>query len=133
MYKFVVEGTPLALRKFKPGERRDYDDHMFDRSNFALEIARQYGDKPPMGGPLSFKILYYFSIPRGKRERCMNLLEQHYCARPNISRLNDFIQDALLGVVFQSKYNIVSIYAIKLYDFKPRTELFIGELNAKKN
>lgn len=130
IHKFIIPGIPTPYRKVKESDRRDYDEQRIKQSNIAIEVENIFGDRRPLQGPLHLDITFFFPVPRNAPiERIRNT---PFPYKPSMDRLTNFLLDAVVGVLIETKNNISSSIQRKMYDINPRTEFTLIEIKHDK-
>ncbi len=128
--KIIIPGKPKAQMRHKFGRGFVYDPSKKDKANFFL-IAKQFAPKQPLEGDICLKARFYMPRPKNhyRGGKFAGILKDTapmlHTVRPDIDNLLKFIMDALNieGVFYGDDSIICQIYAEKIYDENPRTEI----------
>jgi Holliday junction resolvase RusA-like endonuclease len=138
--RFVVYGNPKHQKRhrtFRVGKTKqvdvNWDPSDTDKADF-LSLAHQYRPEKPINGPVSLKVVCYFSRPKSHYRTGRHTGELRpdapiWCAtKPDGDNLLKFVLDALNGVYWTDDSRVVKACVAKLYDERPRTEIEVSEI-----
>jgi Holliday junction resolvase RusA-like endonuclease len=120
---YCVNVPPIAWKRAARNGNRMYDDQARDKVNFGLYLHAQHGENPLFSKPIKVEIKFYMPIPKTVKQR----RNYHACA-PDLDNLIKFVNDTMKEIVITDDRIICSLFAEKVYDKNPRTELIITEV-----
>jgi Holliday junction resolvase RusA-like endonuclease len=116
-----------SLKKIKipgtPGRRAKSD---------ILSAIREQWKGRPIGGPIQIAIFYSMPIRKGtKMRRRMRMLYRKisHMGKPDLDRLNNFIMECLVGIVFCDHSQVVLFHSEKSFGWFPQTLIVIRALS----
>src|ERR1700679_2835459 len=96
---------------------------------YQISLGDQHDGKPFLKGPLLMNIIFYMPIPKNKPiELYDGMLST---AKPPICELEQFIQQAAMGVLYANACSIVSVVKHKICDKNPRIVFTLREIDGK--
>lgn len=133
-YKIIVLGTPKSQkrhRSFRKGKYSGtYDPSSLEKDDLAV-IAQKEAPEKLINAPINLEVFFYFGRPKRhyRTGSCSHILrndaETVHSQRPDADNLLKFVLDSLTGVFWKDDNLIYKITVWKLYNEKPRTEIFI--------
>lgn len=134
MIHLIIEGEPVAkgrprfsvrggyIRTFTPEKTKNFEE-------IVGTIARLKIKKPfPKETPLRLQIKFYMPIPKSLSQKKQDALQgAWYLKKPDLDNLIKIV-DGLNCIAWEDDCQVCKIDAWKLYDKKPRTEIWINEL-----
>jgi len=122
IYNYIIDGIPIAVSSTTYDNRRFWNDHQQKRLQYRLSLQQQH-NAPPLVCPITLKFLFYFPIKQNKK-----LQGCPYSISPTIDSLIVYMERVCTGILFRKGVTISTLYAKKLYDAHPRTELTMSTL-----
>ncbi len=137
---FVIPGNPIPLKRPRFSNGKVYDSQKQEKLLVGLILQRQIRlrqgyagqgkSNPTLTGCIYMDITFYFPISRAvsniKKQKM--ILAPHF-SRPDISNCIKFYEDVLQeNGIFRDDAQIGVIFAKKLYDTTPRTEITLREI-----
>ena len=124
MYKVI--GKPVAwARPSQTVNGIRYDSQKDEKKDYGFQLLRCH-----RGGlidrPMIVMLTFFVEIPKSSKK--IEPLD-YRTVRPDLSNLIKFIEDAANGVIWKDDSLIVELQAKKVYDFNPRTEMIIIEVD----
>jgi Holliday junction resolvase RusA-like endonuclease len=86
-------------------------------------------DYSPLEGAISFEANFYMPIPASWSEKKkQRMVGKPHISKPDWSNLLKFVEDCCTGILFKDDALIAKVSGIKVYDFEPRTEIILLEI-----
>ena len=119
--KYTVIGDPIPLARPRFSSRGG-KTHVFDaqhhlRFGAQIQLRKQHAS-PIITQPIAIHVCFYFKQTTKKNTT--------HCKKPDIDNLIKWILDISTGILFKDDCQVFSLYAQKLYDSTPRTEMIIS-------
>ena len=133
MYSLTILGipTPQKRPRFARMGRyvKTYDTNKSLKEGIIESLATQL-PKDLITTPLKVKVCFYFPHIKSHYKSNGALKDKLFYkdTKPDIDNLVKFIFDTLNGVIWRDDALIVSLEASKRFDDRPRTELYIEEI-----
>ena len=131
MKKYVLYGKPKAKQRVRVTKYSTYDPQADEKADDKMELRKQYGfTVAPKNIPLDVEVIFYMPIPKStnKKKRQELITERHHHKKPDLDNLIKYTLDVANGILFDDDSRISSIFAEKIYDTDPRTEITILKL-----
>lgn len=113
--KIVVPGVPIPLARARAGKRGFYDPQYQAKQNFAWEVKKHWKD-PPLKEALELTVTLRIPIPKSySKKKKEQMKDQLHIRRPDGSNYFKFVEDALLGVLWEDDSYIAKGTFIKLW------------------
>ena len=129
--KYIIPGNPIPLARPRFSLRSTYDSQRLLKGNMRILVEHLHGTLPMYEGPLLLKIVFYLPIPK-KSSKDNKLCNRFHVYKPDLSNLIKFIEDVGSGLLYHDDCLIARIEASKQYDFDPRTEFEIIQIDLSK-
>lgn len=100
------------------------------KKDLKTRIKRRWKN-PPLLCPIRLSIFHSMPIPQGITMKMRMKLIRHqtsYIGKPNLDVLNAFVLDAMTGIVFKDRSQIVSLHSERQFDWWPQTRILIKPL-----
>ncbi len=126
MKHYELIGNPIAWQRtgVKFSTRKIYDKQSNDKLLVGIAIQNQHANEPLFYGPLSVDMIFYFALPKTKRNP-----PRYYSNKPDIDNCFKFYNDVLNKLVWYDDCQIAAITATKEYtDGEPRVVITVKEL-----
>jgi Holliday junction resolvase RusA-like endonuclease len=122
--KLTIPGKPIPLKRARIGRGRVYDGQKALKGRVIASISGELAGVEMCSKPMSVCMKFFMAIPKSisNKERVLISGKVHY-KKPDVSNLLKFVEDLLIGKVWEDDRLISEIYAIKVYDAVPRTEI----------
>lgn len=122
---YCINITPVAWKRAARNGNRMYDAQVRDKVAYGLYLGQQHNDEPLFEKPISVALTFFMPIPSSLKNKKL----PHYQGQtPDIDNLCKFILDTFKDILITDDRIICSLFAEKVYDEKPRTELIITEV-----
>jgi len=126
--KIFFDGPPIALSRPRFSRYGVYDRQKDEKRRCVWQLKLQEVTCI-LTGPISVHMHFYMPIPESYSYKKKKELEKKYhIGKKDLDNMIKFYNDVLNGHAYADDKQIVEIYAIKLYDTKPRTEIQIWPL-----
>ena len=135
MIQLTIQGNPKALKRhrmsWRGGKPHSYDPSGKDKRDFIVQIK---APKSPLKGAIKLKATFYMPRPKShyRTGKFVSALKDTapmwHTGTPDIDNLLKFIMDALNGITYKDDSQIALLYAEKIYDENPRTEIRMEEI-----
>ena len=137
--KIVILGSPIAKARPKFARRgkftATYNTQETEEGRFLLAAQYQWR-KPPLVGPLAIDLIFVMPRPKahygtGKNAKILKLTSPRYHSakkRFDVDNCIKFVLDCLNELIYEDDGQVAAISAVKRYGKRPRTEIFIREL-----
>lgn len=117
-YKSIVQNGGRAQQDTESGTNVGRDT---ERAAALRDAGRTYG--------IAVTLRFYCPIPSSFSKRKREQLRGQLCLKkPDIDNYVKLVFDALNGIAWEDDNAVASLYAVKLYDENPRTEVYIDYL-----
>lgn len=126
---FVIPGSPVPLARTRYGNGNIYDSQKEIKGKYAIILDNQHNETPFFKGPLELIIAFYFQIPKTSQKHADKLSHTLKPSRPDLSNLVKLIEDVANELLYKDDAIICASHCFKLYDYQPRTEFIIQEIN----
>lgn len=125
--KIFFDGPPIALSRPRFSRYGIYDKQKDQKRRCIWELKLQ--DVTCINdGPISMRMHFYMPIPASLSYKKKKEYEKAYhVGKKDLDNMIKFYNDVLIGQAYTDDKQIVEIYAIKLYDKQPRTEIEIWQ------
>lgn len=127
--KYVLHGDPIPLARPRHTQHHVYNPQHHDQRRTKVELIALHDKKPFLQGPLGLEVNFYMPMPASwsakKKEAMAGKL---HMSKPDFSNLLKYIEDCGTGVCYKDDALIASVTGKKIYDYLPRTELFLTEI-----
>lgn len=136
MIRFIVHGTPKALKRHRTGKFGNYDPSKLDKETFLI-LAHKHRPSKPLDCPIKLSLTFQFPRPKshfgtGKNsERLKDNAPYWHTSTPDTDNLVKMVADALNGVYWKDDSCICDISAIKMYSQSPKTIVVIEEIRTE--
>lgn len=128
---YIIPGDPIPLARARYGNRRVWDSQKEVKLISGISLTQQHQEKPFFKGPLHMDLVFYIELPHNRRKPYKHQFDYHYY-KPDLDNLIKFIADIANGILYTDDCIISSISAKKIYDYEPRTQITLREINASK-
>lgn len=131
---YLIEGSPIALKRPRFFARRVYDSQKAEKLHRGLLLKNQHNDQPPFSGILHFDITFHFPYPQDKYKK-RSLQAQHYhIYKPDLSNLIKMVEDVCVDAeIIKDDAIIASVFSVKVYDENPRTSFIITKIKSNSH
>lgn len=119
---FTIPGNPIPLKRHRHSKSGTYDPQKAEKLYCGLLLKQQYSALPLLG-PLHLELRFFMPIPKIPKKYQMVSMP-HYL-RPDCDNLIKFILDCANNILYKDDCQISSLFAIKVYDNRTRTEITI--------
>lgn len=132
--RLTIPGTPVAkgrpkfrrvgnfVQAYTPAKTRNAE--AFIAKCFKEQVIKDF--KIPNKGPISLSIEFFMPIPSSLSKKKQRELDGGWHLKlPDLDNLSKAVCDGLNGVAWEDDSCVCSIVAVKRYDTKPRTVVFI--------
>jgi len=122
---YVIGVKPIAWQRAARNGSRYYDAQAKDKLAFGLHLINQHDDEPLFDKAIHLDMTFYMNIPKAKQDKLKSI---YHVGPVDLDNLCKFLLDAIKGVLIIDDRIICSITMKKVYDWLPRTELTITEV-----
>lgn len=120
--RIEIPGVPIAKKRPRFARRgkfvTTYSDQVTEEGLVYLELRRQWGDRPPIEGPVEISFGFAFPVPKSasqKNRRFMLSGSTKHTKKPDTSNLIKFYEDVMNGLAWKDDSQIYTISAKKFY------------------
>ena len=131
MYKYIIMGEPIPLKRHRHGAGRAWDSQKQQKLVYGIQIKQQHSYGHPFSGPISLDIIFYMPMSKSSAKQHDKIRGTAHIFTPDLSNLIKWVEDCSVDAeIMKDDCIIYSINAKKLYDDaeKTRTEFTIVEL-----
>jgi len=126
---YIIPGDPIPLARARYGNRRVWDSQKETKLISSISLNRQHDTNPLFTGPLHMDLIFFIELPHNRRKPYKNQFDYHYY-KPDLDNLIKYCCDISNKILYDDDCVVASITAKKIYDYEPRTQITIRELNA---
>jgi len=126
---YIIPGDPIPLARARYGNRRVWDSQKEVKLISTISLVQQHNDNPFFEGPIHMDLIFYIGLPHNRRKPFKNQFDYHYY-KPDLDNLIKYVADIANGILYYDDCIISAITAKKIYDYEPRTQITVRELNA---
>lgn len=119
---YCVNVPPIAWKRAARNGKRVYDAQARDKVSFGLYLGQQHNEESLFDMPIHVEITFYMPISKSSKGS-----KFYHSSPPDLDNLTKFCLDAIKDVLITDDRIICSLFAEKVYDENPRTELIITE------
>jgi Holliday junction resolvase RusA-like endonuclease len=128
---YVVKGNPTPWKRAGRYGDRYYDQQLFEKERFRIEIGTQDPDEL-YSGPLIVNLNFYVLIAQSMGITKRKLIDgKLHAVKPDLDNLCKFVLDACKSILYTDDAQICQISMNKVYSLDPRTEIVITQLENK--
>ena len=128
--KYIIPHPPIPwARAGVNGNTKTFFDRQKPYKNLYQYFLRsQHMEVPLIDCPVKLVVTFFMELPSSPKLRKLKQEQYYHYARPDLSNLVKFLEDAANGIIFSDDCIIASIQAQKVYDGESRTEFEIIKL-----
>lgn len=128
-YEFYFPSKPIAKKRPRFARRGKfvvtYSDQQTEEGKFLWRLKEQWKQAPLMG-PIKLSCLFYMPIPQSfSRKKQAALNKTFHTKKPDLDNCVKFVKDVFNEVVWQDDSQVATLWAIKAYSDRPRTEIVV--------
>ena len=128
---YIIKGDPIPLARGRYSSKTNsvWDCQKQEKLIAQFEMRAQH-DNVSFVGPLHIDVTFFMKIPKNKNS---SIAGNSHIFKPDLSNLLKFIEDIGTGILYHDDCLIASVFARKIYDENPRTEITVREIDTKIN
>lgn len=124
LYIIPITPIPWARPRYNGKTRQFFDKQVAEKEMYRACVRSMHREaiKPFRDCPLELVVTFFMPLPLSEKLRQKRIEQHYFTARPDLSNLIKFLEDAMQNILFEDDSYIVRINASKVYDKKPRVE-----------
>jgi Holliday junction resolvase RusA-like endonuclease len=127
--RYCIMGKPIPLDRPRFSQGHVWDSQKKLKHSWGVQLQQQHQDRPLFSDvPLHLEVEFFLPFPRVTVKKQMLMVNKLHIARPDLSNLIKFVEDASTGILFLDDCIIASISSSKRYAEEPRTEFTFIEI-----
>ncbi len=128
-YSFYFPGKPIAKNRPRFARRSNfvvtYSDQETEEGKFLWQLKEQW-KQASLLGPIALVCRFYMPIPGSLSQKKKNALNKTFhTKKPDLDNCVKFVKDVFNEVVWQDDSQVSTLWAIKAYSDRPRTEIVV--------